>query len=466
MKTKPNAGNKKNILCIGAGYVGGPTMAMIAAKCPDYRVTVVDINAQRIAAWNSEDLPIYEPGLDELVRTVRGRNLFFSTDIEGGIRDNDIIFVSVNTPTKTFGAGAGMAADLQYWEKTARQILENSVTNKIVIEKSTLPVKTALAMERILNSQPNGGAFDVLSNPEFLAEGSAIRDLENPDRVLIGARETERGRSARNSIVEIYSRWVPRDRIITTNIWSSELSKLVSNAFLAQRISSINAISALCEKTEADVAEVARAVGMDSRIGAKFLNASVGFGGSCFKKDILNLVYLCRFYGLDDVADYWESVVKINAYQQERFVMNMITSMFNTLAGKRICIFGFAFKANTGDTRESPAIFIAKRLLEEQAEVVISDPKALDNARIDLSGLAGVLDYREDPYEAAAGCHAIAVMTEWDIYRALDYERVYREMAKPAFIFDGRNILDHSECFRIGFNVYPIGKPPLTHFDS
>ena len=466
MKTNRDVVNKKNILCIGAGYVGGPTMAMIAAKCPDYRVTVVDINTQRIAAWNSANLPIYEPGLDELVRTARGRNLFFSTDIEGGIRDNDIIFVSVNTPTKTFGAGAGMAADLQYWEKTARQILENSISNKVVIEKSTLPVKTALAMERILNSQPNGISFDVLSNPEFLAEGSAIHDLENPDRILIGSRETERGRSARNSIVEIYARWIPRDRIITTNIWSSELSKLVSNAFLAQRISSINAISALCEKTEADVTEVARAVGMDSRIGAKFLNASIGFGGSCFKKDILNLVYLCRFYGLEEVADYWDSVVNINAYQQERFIMNMMTAMFNTLAGKRICIFGFAFKANTGDTRESPAIFIAKRLLEEHAEVVISDPKALDNARIDLSGLAGVLDYREDPYEAAAGCHAIAVMTEWDIYRTLDYERIYREMAKPAFIFDGRNILDHAACFRIGFNVYPIGKPSLTHFES
>ena len=454
-----------NICCIGAGYVGGPTMAMIAAKCPEYRVTVVDINPQRIAAWNSEHLPIYEPGLDELIRATRGKNLCFSTDIEGAIRSHDIIFVSVNTPTKTFGAGAGMAADLQYWEKTARQILENSDSDKIVIEKSTLPVKTALAMERILNSQADGVTFDVLSNPEFLAEGSAIRDLENPDRILIGSRETERGRQARNVIVEIYARWVPRERILTTNIWSSELSKLVSNAFLAQRISSINAVSALCEKTEADVAEVARAVGMDSRIGAKFLNASVGFGGSCFKKDILNLVYLCRFYGLDTVADYWESVVAINAYQQERFIMNMLTAMFNTLAGKRICLLGFAFKANTGDTRESPAIFIARRLLEEQAEVIVSDPKALNNARSDLAGVPCTLHYIEDPYEAAAGCHALAVMTEWDLYRNLDYERIYREMAKPAFIFDGRNILDHRECFRIGFNVYPIGKPPLTHFE-
>ncbi|HOF06084.1 MAG TPA: nucleotide sugar dehydrogenase [Syntrophales bacterium] len=457
---------KKAILCIGAGYVGGPTMSMIAAKCPDYRVTVVDINPRRIEAWNSDHLPIYEPGLEELVRASRGRNLFFSTDIEGGIRDNDIIFVSVNTPTKTFGAGAGMAADLQYWEKTARQILENSSSDKIVIEKSTLPVRTALAMERILNSQRNGVSFDVLSNPEFLAEGSAVRDLENPDRILIGSRETERGRLARDTVVDIYARWIPRERIITTNIWSSELSKLVANAFLAQRISSINAVSALCEKTEADVAEVARAVGMDSRIGAKFLNASVGFGGSCFKKDILNLVYLCRFYGLEEVADYWERVVGINTHQQERFIMNMMTAMFNTLASKRICLLGFAFKANTGDTRESPAIFIAKRLLEEQAEVVISDPKALMNARSDLAGTEGVVHYIEDPYEAAAGCHALAVMTEWDLYRTLDYERIYREMAKPAFIFDGRNILDHQKCYRIGFNVYPIGKPPLTHFEA
>jgi len=455
----------KTILCIGAGYVGGPTMAMIASKCPDYRVTVVDINPQRIAAWNSDDLPIYEPGLDDLVRETRGKNLFFSTDVEGAIRDNDIIFVSVNTPTKTFGAGAGMAADLQYWEKTARQILENASSSKIVIEKSTLPVKTALAMERILNSQANGITFDVLSNPEFLAEGSAIHDLENPDRVLIGSRETDRGRQARNAILEIYARWIPRERILTTNIWSSELSKLVANAFLAQRISSINTISALCEKTEADVAEVARAVGMDSRIGAKFLNASVGFGGSCFKKDILNLVYLCRFYGLEEVADYWERVVGINVYQQERFIMSMLTAMFNTLAGKRICLLGFAFKANTGDTRESPAIFIARRLAEEHAEVVISDPKALGNARLDLAKIDGVFHYTEDPYEAALGCHALAVMTEWDLYRSLDYKKIYEQMDKPAFIFDGRNILDHKRCFEIGFNVYPIGKPPLTHFE-
>jgi UDPglucose 6-dehydrogenase len=455
---------EKRILCIGAGYVGGPTMAMIASQCPRCRVTVVDINPERIAAWNSDNLPIYEPGLDKLVRATRGRNLFFSTEIERGIRENDIIFVSVNTPTKSFGLGTGMAADLQYWEKTARQILEFSESSKIVIEKSTLPVKTALAMERILNCRENGICFDVLSNPEFLAEGTAVRDLEHPDRILIGSRETDNGLKARQTLVDIYASWVPKERILTSNIWSSELSKLVSNAFLAQRISSINAISALCEKADADVVEVSRAVGMDSRIGPKFLNASIGFGGSCFRKDILNLVYLCRQYGLDAVANYWESVVKINDYQQERFIRNMLGAMFNTLAGKRICLWGFAFKANTGDTRESPAIFIARRLLEEQAEIVVSDPKALGNARTDLTGVRGQIRYVEDPLQAAEGCHAIALLTEWDLYRNLDFPKIFDSMAKPAFIFDGRNILDHRRCFDIGFNVYPVGKPPLTHF--
>lgn len=455
---------KKNILCIGAGYVGGPTMAMIAHKCPQYRVTVVDINPTRIDQWNSDDLPIYEPDLDEIVKTARGRNLFFSTEVEKGIKDSDIIFVSVNTPTKTFGAGAGMAADLQHWEKTARHILQSSESDKIIVEKSTLPVKTALAMERILTSANNNVRFDVLSNPEFLAEGSAVKDLEAPDRVLIGSRGTPSGLKARNELIEIYANWVPKNRIITSNIWSSELSKLVSNAFLAQKISSINAISALCEKADADVTEVARAVGMDNRLGSKFLNASVGFGGSCFKKDILNLVYLCQYYGLEEAANYWKGVVGINEYQKERFVLNMMQAMFNTLAGKKICLFGFAFKANTGDTRESPAIFISKRLLEEMAELVITDPKALDNARIDLDGIEGLISYVEDPYEAATGCDAIAVMTEWDIYAELDFKKIYKSMVKPAFLFDGRNILDHKKMFEIGFNVFPIGKPAMTHF--
>jgi len=308
---------KKKILCIGAGYVGGPTMAMIALKCPDYRVTVVDINPQRIDDWNSNELPVYEPGLDDVIRKTRGKNLFFSENIEKGIKENDIIFVSVHTPTKTFGAGAGMASDLQFLEKSARQILDNSTSSKIVIEKSTLPVRTAAAMEKILTSAKGKIKFEVLSNPEFLAEGTAIRDLENPDRVLIGSRETKSGLKARQELVDIYARWVPREKIITSNIWSSELSKLAANAFLAQRVSSINSISALCEKTDADISEVSKAIGMDSRIGSKFLQAGIGFGGSCFKKDIVNLVYLCSYYGLHQVADYWESVIRINEYQQD-----------------------------------------------------------------------------------------------------------------------------------------------------
>jgi len=453
---------EKNILCIGAGYVGGPTMAMIAAKCPQYKVTIVDINEQKIQAWCSDNLPIYEPGLLDVVRTARGRNLFFSTEIEQNIREADIIFVSVNTPTKSFGEGAGKSADLQYWEKTARNILKASASDKIIVEKSTLPVRTAGAMERILNSNDKGIVFDVVSNPEFLAEGTAIIDLEYPDRVLIGSHETDRGRKARQEIVDIYANWVPRERIITSNIWSSELSKLVSNAFLAQRVSSINSISALCEVTEADVHEVARAVGHDTRIGSKFLHASVGFGGSCFKKDILNLVYICESFGLPEVAEYWENVVRINDYQEKRFVQKIIRTMFNTIADKRIAMFGFAFKANTGDTRESPGIYIARQLLDEKAHVVISDPQALQNAQLDMTGIHGKIEYESDPYKAAEKAHAIALVTEWDVYRDLDYEKIFAGMEKPSFIFDGRNILNHQKLYEIGFNVYPIGKRALT----
>ena len=455
-----------NILCIGAGYVGGPTMSVIAKHCPEHRVVVVDINAARIAAWQSDRLPIYEPGLEEVVRCGRDRNLFFSTEIDRHIKEADIIFVSVNTPTKTFGQGAGKAADLQYWEKTARQILENSSSPKIVVEKSTLPVRTAHAMERILNSNDDGLHFDVVSNPEFLAEGTAISDMEDPDRVLIGGRETSSGQRAIQAIVDIYAHWVPRERIITTNLWSSELSKLAANAFLAQRISSINAISALCEKTEADVAEVARAIGTDSRIGPRFLRASVGFGGSCFKKDILNLVYLCEYYSLYEVAAYWEQVVKMNEYQQARFVSNMLTAMFNTVAGKRIALLGAAFKANTSDTRESPALAVCRALLEERADVVLTDPHALDNARADLGDLAEGVIFEPDPYVAVEGAHAVAVLTGWPQFAELDYEAIHESMVKPAFIFDGRNILDHKRLHAIGFNVYAVGKPPLVSFPS
>jgi len=327
-------------------------MAVIALKCPHYKVHVVDVNEARINAWQTDNLPIYEPGLLEVVQAARGRNLFFSTDIRGAIRESEIIFVSVNTPTKTFGEGAGKAADLQYWEKVAREILRESQSSKIVIEKSTLPVKTAQTMENILNANGRPIHFEVISNPEFLAEGTAVKDLLEPDRVLIGSRETPEGLSARQDVVDIYANWVPGDRILTVNVWSAELSKLVANAFLAQRISSINSISALCEKTDASVQEVARAVGMDSRIGSRFLNASVGFGGSCFKKDILNLVYIAESYGLHEVAQYWESVLAMNEFQEARFVKAMIREMFNTIVGKRIALFGFAFKADTNDTRE------------------------------------------------------------------------------------------------------------------
>ena len=454
-----------NILCIGAGHVGGPTMAVIAKNCPQHRVVVVDVNEAKIAAWQSDRLPIYEPDLDEIVRRTRGKNLFFSTEVNRHIAEADIIFVSVNTPTKTFGQGAGKAADLQYCEQAARQILENSTTPKIVVEKSTVPVRTAEAMECIFNSESgNGLHFDVISNPEFMAEGTAIRDLEDPDRVLIGGPETPSGRKAVQAIVDIHAHWVPRERIITTNLWSSELSKLAANAFLAQRISSINAISALCERTEADVNEVAHAVGLDSRIGPRFLRASVGFGGSCFKKDLLNLVYLCEYYGLHEVATYWEQVVAINEYQQRRFVSNMVHAMFNTVAGKRIALFGAAFKANTSDTRESPALAVCRALLDERADVVITDPYALDNARFDLGETAEHVTFEPDPYAAARDAHAIAILTEWSHFAELDYKAIYESMVKPAFVFDGRNLLDHARLYATGFNVYAIGQPPLTHF--
>lgn len=454
----------KKILCIGAGYVGGPTMAVIADRCPQYQITVVDLNEKRIAAWNSDELPIYEPGLEEVVARCRNRNLFYSTDIPKGIREADIIFVSVNTPTKTFGCGAGRAADLQYLEKTARAIVEYADEGKIVVEKSTLPVRTAQAMSRILHSNPKGLKFQIISNPEFLAEGTAINDLENPDRVLIGGLETPEGQRAIEEVVAIYANWVPRERIITTNLWSSELTKLVSNALLAQRVSSVNSISALCEKTEANINEVTAAAGRDSRIGAKFLKASIGFGGSCFKKDILNLVYLCGYYGLPEVAEYWEQVVRMNDYQARRFVGNMLAAMFNTVADKKIAILGFAFKANTGDTRESPAIAVCCQLLEEHARLRIHDPKALGNARLDLEDAGGDISYCEDPYDAVKGAHAIALLTEWDSFRKLDFRRIYDLMEKPAFLFDGRNLLDHQKLYEIGFNVYPIGQKALTHF--
>ncbi|MCP5530874.1 MAG: UDP-glucose 6-dehydrogenase [Opitutaceae bacterium] len=449
------------ICCIGAGYVGGPTMAMIALKAPDIEVRVVDMNEARIAAWNSDTLPVYEPGLDDVVNECRGRNLFFSTDVHGGIRDADIIFVAVNTPTKTYGVGAGRAADLRFIESVARTIAEVATAPKIIVEKSTIPVKTAETIKTILAENTKGAEFQVLSNPEFLAEGTAIADLLNPDRVLIGGERTPEGQKALQTLVDVYARWVPRERIVTTNLWSSELSKLVANAFLAQRISSINSISALCEATGADVDEVANAIGKDSRIGPKFLKASVGFGGSCFQKDILNLTYLCEHFGLPDVAAYWESVVKMNDWQKRRFAARIVSALFNTVAGKKIAVLGFAFKKDTNDTRESAAINVCRDLLGEHANVSVYDPKVpADEIRRDVLGKSEDvrLTVADSAYEACAGAHAIAVLTEWDEFKTLDYSRIYDGMTKPAFVFDGRNILNLEALGAIGFRVHGIGK--------
>lgn len=450
------------ICCIGAGYVGGPTMAMIAAKCPEIRVEVVDLNQARVAAWNSDELPVYEPGLDEVVRSARGRNLFFSTGVEDAIRQADVIFVSVNTPTKTFGMGAEKAADLRYVEAVARTIAEVVDEPKIIVEKSTIPVKTAEAIQTILASNGKGLKHQVLSNPEFLAEGTAVADLSNPDRILIGGETTPEGQAAIETLVSVYAHWVPRERILTTNLWSSELSKLVANAFLAQRISSINSISALCETTGADVDEVARAIGTDSRIGPKFLKASVGFGGSCFQKDVLNLVYLCGHFGLPEVAAYWDHVIQMNDWQKRRFSERIVRTLFNTVTGKRIAVLGFAFKKDTNDTRESAAIYVCKDLLEERANLTIYDPKVKpEQARKDLN-LAeddARVTFATTAEAAAEGAHALLVLTEWDAFKALDFESIYQKMLKPAWVFDGRNILDRARLECIGFKVYSIGKP-------
>ena len=448
----------RNIVCIGAGYIGGPTMAVIAKMNPDRKVIVVDINAERIAAWNSADydLPIYEPGLVDVVKEVRGKNLFFSTDIEGAVKECDIIFVGVNTPTKMFGRGAGRASDLQYWEATAREIKRFANGDKIIVEKSTLPVRTAAAMEAILNDHAEY-EFTVLSNPEFLAEGTAIRDLIEPDRVLIGGPQTESGLAAINEVVDIYAAWVEREKILTTNVWSAELTKLAANAFLAQRVSSINAIAGLCEATGADVDEVAKVVGADSRIGPKFLKAGPGFGGSCFKKDVLNLVYLCESFGLHTAAEYWMGVIKMNDHQQERIVSRLFKEMFNTLANKKIALLGFAFKADTGDTRETPAGTVARLLADEHVRLTITDPKALGNAKMDLSDLEGV-SYELDEYKAVEGADAVVVMTDWRHYPTLDWQKIFDSMRKPALVFDTRNCLDGAKLKEIGFKVLNIGK--------
>lgn len=458
------------ICCIGAGYVGGPTMSVIANKCPHIKVTVVDINEQRIAQWNTEnldDLPIYEPGLKEIVAESRGRNLFFSTDVDKAIDDADMIFISVNTPTKTYGKGKGQAADLKYVELCARNIAQIAKDDKIVVEKSTLPVRTAEAIKNILVNTGNGIKFEILSNPEFLAEGTAIDDLLNADRVLIGGDDTPTGIEAKNALSEVYENWLPKERILQTNVWSSELSKLVANAFLAQRVSSINSISALCEKTDANIAEISRAIGFDSRIGPKFLNASVGFGGSCFQKDILNLVYIARSFNLPEVADYWEQVILMNDYQKRRFADNIIQTLYNTVSGKKIIMYGWAFKKDTNDTRESAAIYIADALMDEQAELVVFDPKvSAERIYADLDYLETrtpeenrkLLKVVSDPVEATRNAHAIALVTEWDEFKNYDWEKIYDQMLKPAFIFDGRRSLDSNKLKKIGFNYYKIGE--------
>eukprot|EP00298_Acanthocystis_sp_HF-20_P010878 c19100_g1_i3.p1 GENE.c19100_g1_i3~~c19100_g1_i3.p1 ORF type:complete len:478 (-),score=212.38 c19100_g1_i3:36-1469(-) len=463
----------KAICCIGAGYVGGPTMTVIAAKCPHIKVTVVDVSKSRIDAWNSPtyDLPIYEPGLLELVKETRGRNLFFSTDLETAVKEAEMIFVSVNTPTKTVGVGAGKAADVGYWESAARKISQIVESPKIVVEKSTVPVRTAESMAKVLHSNKRGIKFQILSNPEFLAEGTAIPDLFNPDRVLIGGLQDEDGLGAANRLVSVYKNWVPGERILTTNLWSSELSKLVANAFLAQRVSSINAVSALCEKSGANVDEVARAIGMDTRIGSRFLKSSVGFGGSCFQKDILNLTYLCESFGLPEVAHYWEQVIIMNDYQKKRFAMTIIRELFDNVRGKKIAVYGFAFKKDTGDTRATPAIDVVGHLMEEQALVQIYDPK-VKSEQIFTDMKAYVVEKSDNKtlkvedfvfpqtsyLEAARGAHAIAILTEWDEFLTYDYKKLYDIMETPSFIFDGRNILDHEKLEKIGFKVYSIGR--------
>ena len=466
-----NAKPIKNICCIGAGYVGGPTMAVIAQKCPEINVTVVDINQERIDQWNNENLenlPIYEPGLKEVVNEARGRNLFFSTDIDKAIQDSEMIFMSVNTPTKTYGKGKGMAADLKFVELSARRIAEVAKDDKIVVEKSTLPVRTAEAIHSILDNVGNEVNFQILSNPEFLAEGTAIDDLLNGDRVLIGGdHSTPEGQAAMDALTDIYAHWMPRERLLQTNVWSSELSKLTANAFLAQRVSSINAMSEVCEKTGADIDEISRSVGSDSRVGPKFLKASVGFGGSCFQKDIMNLVYICRSIGMDEVADYWEQVIIMNDYQKKRFADKIITTLYNTIAGKKIAFLGWAFKKDTNDTRETAAMYVANHLMEDLAYIHPYDPKVSPRQMLEDLNYLGtrsekendeLLNVEKDPYEATKDAHAVAILTEWDEFKDYDWQKIYNNMKKPAFVFDGRNILDGEKLEKIGFKLYQIGK--------
>ena len=466
-----------NICCIGAGYVGGPTMSVIADKCPDIHINVVDTNQDRINAWNSLDLnnlPIFEPGLDKIIQRCRNKNLYFSIEVEKKISEADMVFISVNTPTKKKGIGAGQASDTKWVERCARQVAKYAKGYTIVVEKSTLPVRTAEIIKEILkasekSSENNDAKFDILSNPEFLAEGTAIKDLENPDRILIGGDNNQ----AILALSEIYSKWIPKNKILQTNIWSSELAKLTSNAFLAQRISSINSIGALCESTGADVREVARAIGSDSRIGSKFLDAGPGFGGSCFKKDILNLVYLSRYFGLNEVADFWESVVSLNSWHQHRISKLVVKKLFGTVSGKNICILGFAFKANTNDTRESASIIICKDLIEEGANLKIHDPKVSssqiekDLSKKEKSKIQTQNKYLNDAegewtkeasiIKAAEDTDAILVLTEWKEYAKIDWSVISKKMRKPAWVFDARSIVSKEKVLSSDLNLWRIG---------
>lgn len=461
----------KKICCIGAGYVGGPTMTVFAHNCPDIVFTVVDINSSKIDAWNNPDLsnlPVFEPDLDRLLKNCRGKNLFFSTEIAKSIAEADMVFLSVNTPTKENGIGAGKASDLKFIEESARQISKYSKNHTIIVEKSTVPVKTAQTIQKIINSytefDPNKNkSFSVLSNPEFLSEGTAINDLQNPDRVLIGGLDPD----AIESLADIYAQWIPKEKIIRTNIWSSELSKLTANAFLAQRVSSINSISAICERTGADIRQVSKAIGMDKRIGSKFLNPGPGFGGSCFQKDIANLIYLCEYYNLEQVARYWQSVLDINDWQKIRIINLIVNKLFGNLSSKKIAILGFAFKANTNDTRNSPAIEICKGLLEEGAKLNIFDPKVksqeislcldLEN-NINLKKSIGSWKSFESISEAVNGCDAILVLTEWDEFKIINWEKISRSMRKPSWVFDSRLCIDKKEVLKTGLNYWGIGR--------
>uniref|UniRef100_A0AC35U0E2 UDP-glucose 6-dehydrogenase n=1 Tax=Rhabditophanes sp. KR3021 TaxID=114890 RepID=A0AC35U0E2_9BILA len=465
----------EKIACVGAGYVGGPTCAMIANKCHHIEVTVLDTNLDKINEWNSDVLPIFEPGLEEIVKDRRNKNLFFSTDIAGTISKSDLIFISVNTPTKEYGRGQGMAPDLKYVESVARTIAQYATGATIVVEKSTVPVRAAESIAIILAEAQklNGNLkFQVLSNPEFLAEGTAMSDLANPDRVLIGGQDSAEGAEAISRLVEVYENWVATERCIKTNTWSSELSKLAANAFLAQRISSINAISAICEATGADVGQVALAIGKDSRIGPKFLQASVGFGGSCFQKDVLSLVYLCETLNLKEPAAYWSKVVEMNNYQRQRFAHKIVTELFNTVAGKKIAIYGFAFKKDTGDTRASSAIAVAQYLLEECADLHFYDPKVSEaTIRFDLGNVVkdkSILDknvhVHKNHMDAVKDAHAIVVLTEWDEFKDYDYAAILETMVNPSTIFDGRRILDSDKLKKIGFRVFTIGSTPTQSY--